>query len=636
MELTLEEALRRGLEAHNSGEIQEADRYYTAILSTDPKHPDANYNMAILAVGMGKSEQALPFFKTAIGANPTVEQFWISYIKTLLDLNRVDEAETGFNEASGNGLKGNIFDQLADLIKQQQVNVSIPVNQDPLPQQLQPLIALFNQGYFQQALAQAEQLLEQFPNSVVLHNLQGAGYAELGDLRAAIDSYKWAIKIKPDSAAAYNNMGNALKATGELDEAISSCRQAVKIKPEYAEAYSNMGNALKEKGELDEAISSYRQAIKIKPNYAKAYNNMGVALQKNGALDESIISFREAIKIKPDYAEAYSNMGNALKEKGELDEAISSYTQAIKIKPDDAIARINLNNAASAAVPAWHLTMMNDESRNNAYFEAIQLAVDDGSFVLDIGTGSGLLSMMAAASGAGEVITCETSKTIADMAKKIICSNGYGNTISVLNKKSTELIIGKDLPQAADLVISEVLSAEFVGEGVRSTILDAKKRLLKTNGTMIPQSGSIRVSLLGNNPEILNAVTLSGSHGFDLSAFSSISQRKFFLNLKDKPLLLSTPEDAFCVNFYDENEITEQEKFIQLRANKDGLCLGLIQWLKVQLYKGIEYENNPGENFSHWPTPLYIFDEPIALKMGDVLEIRAFLGEDSLWFHHLK
>ena len=196
-------------------------------------------------------------------------------------------------------------------------------------------------------------------------------------------------------------------------------------------------------------------------------------------------------------------------------------------------------------------------------------------------------------------------------------------------------MVGKDLPQTADLIISEVLSAEFVGEGVRSTILDAKTRLLKKNGTMIPQSGSIRISLLGNNPEIFDSVTVAGVHGFDLSEFNSISRNKFNLNLKEKPILLSNPEDAFSINFYNENRIANEEKIIQLRANRNGLCLGLIQWLKVQLYKDIEYENSPGENSSHWPTPLYIFDEPVVVKIGDVLEIRAFLGEDRVWFYHL-
>ena len=132
--------------------------------------------------------------------------------------------------------------------------------------------------------------------------------------------------------------------------------------------------------------------------------------------------------------------------------------------------------------------MMHDEVRNNAYFDAIKLAVGDGQCVLDIGAGSGLLSLMAAASGAKEVIAIETSRTIAQATKAIIENNGYEKAISVVNKHSTDLIVGKDLPQRADVIISETLSSEFVGEGVRTTILDANKRLLKKGGTMISQS----------------------------------------------------------------------------------------------------------------------------------------------------
>ena len=62
MELTLDQALQKGIEAHKAGQVQEADRYYTAILKAQPKHPDANHNMGVLIVGLSKVEAALPFF----------------------------------------------------------------------------------------------------------------------------------------------------------------------------------------------------------------------------------------------------------------------------------------------------------------------------------------------------------------------------------------------------------------------------------------------------------------------------------------------------------------------------------------------------------------------------------------------
>ena len=114
MELTQEQALQKGVEAHKAGKAQEADRYYTAILKANPKHPDANHNMGILAVGLGKVEAALPFFKTALEANPSIAQFWLSYIDALLKLDRMAEAKTVFEKAKSNGAKGDGFDRIEE------------------------------------------------------------------------------------------------------------------------------------------------------------------------------------------------------------------------------------------------------------------------------------------------------------------------------------------------------------------------------------------------------------------------------------------------------------------------------------------------------------------------------------------
>jgi tetratricopeptide (TPR) repeat protein len=217
--------------------------------------------------------------------------------------------------------------------------------QDPPSEQLQPILNLYNQGQLQQALSKSSQMLERFPNSIVLYNIVGASNAGLMQFDDAIDSYKQALKIKPDHAEAYNNMGNALKDEGELEAAIDSFKQALKIKPDYAEAYNNMGTALLEKGDPDAAIDSYKKALKIKPEYAEAYYNIGVALREKGDPAAAIDSYKKALKIKPDHPKAYNNMGNALKDEGELEAAIDSYKQALKIKPDYAEAYYNMGNA---------------------------------------------------------------------------------------------------------------------------------------------------------------------------------------------------------------------------------------------------------------------------------------------------
>ena len=111
MELTLDEALQKAVEAHKAGQIQEADRLYTAILQAQPKHPDANHNMGVLAVGVGKIKSTA-FFKTALEANPSIGQYWLSYIDALIQLDQIVDAQTVLDQAKGKGASGEAFEQL--------------------------------------------------------------------------------------------------------------------------------------------------------------------------------------------------------------------------------------------------------------------------------------------------------------------------------------------------------------------------------------------------------------------------------------------------------------------------------------------------------------------------------------------
>ena len=340
MELTLDEALKHGIEAHKSGQIQEAERLYTAILKAQPNHPGANHNMGVLAARVGNLKESLPFFKTALEANPSASQLWLSYIDTLINLDQIPDAKAVFEQAKETGAKGELFDQM-----EKRLSELIVSPQDPPLDQLQLIIDFYSQRQLHQALSNATGMLESFPESPVLYNILGASNAGLMQFDAAIDSYKQALKIKPDYAEVYNNMGIVLKDKGDLEVALDSYKQALRIKPYYAEVYNNMGIALKDKGDLEAAIDSFNQALKIKPDYAEVYNNMGITLMDKGDLEAAIGNFKQALVIKPDFAEVYNNMGIALKDRGSLEAAIDSYKQALKIKPNYAEVYYNMGIA---------------------------------------------------------------------------------------------------------------------------------------------------------------------------------------------------------------------------------------------------------------------------------------------------
>ena len=138
MELTIDQALQKGIEAHKAGQAQEADRPYTAIIKVQPKHPDANHNMGVQAVSVGKVEQALPFLKTALEANPSTTQFWLSYIDALIKLDRLADAKSVFDQAKEKGAKGDGFDKLEQRLKEaseKSLGAIKIVSEAPPPQQ---------------------------------------------------------------------------------------------------------------------------------------------------------------------------------------------------------------------------------------------------------------------------------------------------------------------------------------------------------------------------------------------------------------------------------------------------------------------------------------------------------------------
>ena len=96
-----------------------------------------------------------------------------------------------------------------------------------------------------------------------------------------------------------------------------------------------------------------------------------------GKLKDAEISTRKAIEINPNFAEAHYNLGIILKDLGKLDQARESTIKALKLKPDSTEFKLNLENIEEKAVPRWHIPMMNDFERNNAYFKAIKFAINE-------------------------------------------------------------------------------------------------------------------------------------------------------------------------------------------------------------------------------------------------------------------
>jgi predicted Zn-dependent protease len=94
MTLSIKQALQQAIAQQKAGQLQDAERLYRTILDVQPCNPDANHNLSGLSVDVGKPDAALPFLKTALEANPTQEQYWLSYIEALPVAGKVQDAQS--------------------------------------------------------------------------------------------------------------------------------------------------------------------------------------------------------------------------------------------------------------------------------------------------------------------------------------------------------------------------------------------------------------------------------------------------------------------------------------------------------------------------------------------------------------
>ena len=231
MGLTVDQAILQGIAAHNEGKLQEAERLYRLIIQSQSKHPDANHNLGVLAAGVGKFEEALSHFKIALEESPEQGQFWLSYIKALIELGEIDAARTLLNQGRDAGLKGDEVDKLqaefdARLAAVPAIDENINLNQE----QIGGVISLYTSGNLREALIQGKVLCNQFPNDSIIQNILGAINSDLDQPEEAISYYKKAIKLNPNFVEAHNNLGIALNQLGKYEEAIISYTTAIELK----------------------------------------------------------------------------------------------------------------------------------------------------------------------------------------------------------------------------------------------------------------------------------------------------------------------------------------------------------------------------------------------------------------------
>lgn len=558
---------------HAAGRLAEAERGYRAVLRQSPKHAPALHFLGVVALASGKNRNAVELIKKAIAARP-------DYVEAHSNL--------------GNALQ--------------------------------------QQGKPKPAIASYRKAIALDPGYAVAHMNLGTVLLGQGDLPGAVESLGRAVALEPDYAAAHRNQGSALRQLGRLDEAAACYEKAVALSPNDAAALNDLGVILEEQGRLADAIANYRDAVSLNPGDAGPHLNLGRALEASGELAEAAACYRKAVSIRPDYVAAHYNSGNILAKMNRTDEAAGAYRAALALEPGYRDAQLALDALLSRQVSFWHFPMMNDGRRNDAYEAALKAAVTADSVVLDIGSGSGLLAMMAARAGAARVDTVEVVPAIADVAQKIIDRNGYGDQITVHNKLSTALTIGGELPQKANVLVTETFDVGVLGEHVIRTIKHARANLLTDDAVIIPARAEV-LGALFESAAIYQRAKVHEVSGFDLSPFNAFRKPYHQLSLSNYPhRLLSADFPVFDFDFTGV-PIEPDTKPLSVRTSDTGLCHGIAFWFRLVLDENNSYDTGAGANpGNHWEQAIHILDTPMDISAAQDIAVTAHHNNRMIWF----
>lgn len=129
----------------------------------------------------------------------------------------------------------------------------------------------------------------------------------------------------------------------------------------------------------------------------------------------------------------------------------------------------------------FHAMLLADCERLDAYGAAIREVVAPGDIVVDVGTGSGVLALMAWKAGARRVYAVERTD-IAGIAKEVICANGAEDIVRVVAADFTDF----EPPEPVDVVVSELISKQALGQRMESLMAHARK-YLRTGGRILPE-----------------------------------------------------------------------------------------------------------------------------------------------------
>lgn len=267
-----------------------------------------------------------------------------------------------------------------------------------------------------------------------------------------------------------------------------------------------------------------------------------------------------------------------------------------------------------------HEEMLKDSVRTGAYRNAIlnNPNLFKGKTVLDVGCGTGILSMFAAKAGAKHVVGIDMSNII-DQAQKIIKANGFADTITLVKGKLEEV----ELPiKEFDIIVSEWMGYFLLYESMLDTVLVARDKYLKPGGMLFPDEATLYIAAIEDMDYKEEKINFwDNVYGFDYSCIKDIALRE---PLVDTVELKAVVTDPCLIKHIDLNTVKKEDLTFKssftLKATRDDYVHAFLAWFDISFNAcrvPVKFSTGPHAKYTHWKQTVFYTPETLAVASGD-------------------
>lgn len=269
-----------------------------------------------------------------------------------------------------------------------------------------------------------------------------------------------------------------------------------------------------------------------------------------------------------------------------------------------------------------HEEMLKDEVRTKSYRNSIvnNKHLFKDKIVLDVGCGTGILSMFAAKAGAKMVIGIDYSD-IAYQAQEIVKANKLDHIVTIMKAKVEDVVLPVE---KVDIIISEWMGYCLLYESMLNTVLYARDKWLVPDGVILPDKAVMNICAIEDADYKEDKINFwDNVYGFDMSCIKKMAISEPLVDVVDSKQVMTGSGRLMSIDINTVKlENLDFKVPFRLVAARDDFCHALVVYFDIEFarcHKPVFFSTGPFAQYTHWKQTVFYLNDVLSMKKGEEL-----------------